>query len=108
MITCGFKKSENLEISTTVVYTSIYYYYKIKNILGKQNLHKDTLLIAAKEIESHQKDTKKLIPLQNQIKRMKESLYCWFAENFYDDIMKTLTKKSLGVDKVTLKSVMFC
>lgn len=100
MITCGFL-SKIRKLGNK--------YYEIKNILEKQNLHKVTLFFfAAKEIESHHKDPKELIPLQNQIKRMKESLYCWFTEYFYDEIMKTMTKKSLGADQVTLKRVMFC
>lgn len=62
-------------------------YYTIKNILEKMNIKRDDLFMIGKDLEKEYKDIKRINHLQCQQRRMKESLYCWFAENFFEEIV---------------------
>ena len=59
------------------------HFYEIKNIFDRINLRRDSLYYAGKEIEKRFSNIKKITPLQNQYKRLKDSLLVWFTENFY-------------------------
>lgn len=63
-------------------------YYSIKSLFEKLNIKRDELYYIGKELENSYKDIKKDIHLQNQQKRMKDSLYCWFAQHFYSEIFQ--------------------
>ncbi|KAK8870151.1 hypothetical protein M9Y10_008028 [Tritrichomonas musculus] len=78
-------------------------YFEIKNLFEKLNIHRDTLFNAAKEIENNYKELKKLSPLRNQSKRLKDSLIIWFTENFYEE----LTNKNPHIFRI-IKSAQGC
>ena len=61
-------------------------YYQTKLLFDKLKLSRDYLFYIGRQIENEFKDSKKIIHLQTQQYRMKESLVCWFALNFYEDI----------------------
>lgn len=62
-------------------------FYQIKNLFDRMNLKRDDLYILGKRLEEEFKNEKKDIKLQNQKKRMKDSLICWYAEFFYHEIL---------------------
>lgn len=62
-------------------------YYQIKNILEQINIRRDVLYDIGKKLEEEYKKTKYIKPLKAKNRRMKDSLFCWFAENFYFEIM---------------------
>lgn len=61
-------------------------YYNVKNLFEKLNLKRDLIFEIGKELEVEYKNTKKGLHLQTQQRRMKESLFVWFTENFYSEI----------------------
>lgn len=63
-------------------------YYKIKNLFDKFKFKRDDLFIIAKDFEKEYKNIKPNIHLQNQFRRMKEALVCWFCEHFFEEIVK--------------------
>lgn len=63
------------------------HFYEIKNIFDRINLRRDSLYYAGKEIEKRFSNIKKITPLQNQYKRLKDSLLVWFTENFYSELI---------------------
>ena len=58
-------------------------FYDVKNLFDQHKLHRDVLYYTGKEIE---KEYVTKFNLQFQYKRNKESLICWYAENFYNEI----------------------
>ncbi|KAK8844337.1 hypothetical protein M9Y10_024551 [Tritrichomonas musculus] len=62
-------------------------YYSIKAIFEQLNLKRDDLFKVGKELEEEFREIKIGIHLQNQKRRMKEALYCWYAENFFSEIV---------------------
>lgn len=64
-------------------------YYKTKAFFERLNIHRDNLFFLGKHLEEQFKQIKKGIHLQAQAKRMKEALYCWYAENFYKEIFES-------------------
>ncbi|KAK8897439.1 hypothetical protein M9Y10_015387 [Tritrichomonas musculus] len=63
-------------------------YYLTKFLFEKLNIKRDDLYAFGKKLEDDFKDIKNGLHLKNQCKRMKELLYCWFAEHFFEDIFK--------------------
>ncbi|KAK8899277.1 hypothetical protein M9Y10_001588 [Tritrichomonas musculus] len=63
-------------------------YFSIKSLIEKLQIKRDDLFYIGKELEDEYKNVKTGIHLQNQQKRMKDSLYCWFASNFYSEIVQ--------------------
>ena len=63
-------------------------YYIIKTLIERLNIKRDDLFKVGKQLEEEYKDNKKGIHLYTQNKRMKESLYCWFAEHFFTEIIQ--------------------
>lgn len=61
-------------------------YLVIKSLFEQLSIKRDTLYLFGKKLEEEYKETKKGIHLQNQIKRMKEALYCWYAEYFFTEL----------------------
>lgn len=61
-------------------------YLLIKDLFEKLRIKRDELYFFGKQLEMEYKEIKKGIHLQNQIKRMKEALYCWYAEYFFSEI----------------------
>ncbi|KAK8841628.1 hypothetical protein M9Y10_027253 [Tritrichomonas musculus] len=61
-------------------------YLLIKDLFEKLRIKRDELYYFGKQLEMEFKEIKKGIHLQNQIKRMKEALYCWYAEHFFTEI----------------------
>ena len=64
-------------------------YYKTKAFFERLNIRRDNLFFLGKHLEEQFKPIKKGIHLQAQAKRMKEALYCWYAEHFYDEIFES-------------------
>lgn len=63
-------------------------FYAMKNLFEKMNLKRDDLFYFGKQLVDEYKGIKNGIHLQNQKKRMKDALICWYCENFFDDIFK--------------------
>ncbi|KAK8839207.1 hypothetical protein M9Y10_032136 [Tritrichomonas musculus] len=63
-------------------------YYIIKNIFDRLKFKRDDLFEIAKELETEYQKTKQNIHLQNQIRRMKEAMVCWYCENFFEEIVQ--------------------
>lgn len=63
-------------------------YFQVKALFDRLNLRRDHLFYKGKELEQIYKDKKKGIHLQTQCCRMKEALYCWYAEHFYKEIFE--------------------
>ena len=61
-------------------------YLLIKDLFEQLNIKKDELYLFGKQLEEEYKAIKIGIHLQQQTKRMKESLYCWYAEFFFFEI----------------------
>lgn len=76
-------------------------YYIIKEIFDKLNFKRDDIFIIGKELEDEYKDVKQNIHLQNQTRRMKEALYCWYAEHFFNEIS---IPNSVFLNNLILKS----
>lgn len=63
-------------------------YYQIKYILERINIHRDALYNIGKRLEEEYKKLKYIKPLKAKQRRMKDSLYCWYAENFYNEMIQ--------------------
>lgn len=61
-------------------------YFMIKTLFDKYSLKRDAIFTIGKQLEEEFKNIKNGIHLQNQAKRMKEALYCWYAENFFEEL----------------------
>lgn len=61
-------------------------YYEIKNIFNRLNLKRDDIFNFGKQLEYEYKYTKTGIHLQNQSQRMKDALFCWYAQYFYQEL----------------------
>lgn len=72
-------------------------YYQVKSILEKINIRRDSLYDIGKKLEEEFKKVKYIKPLLSKNRRMKDSLYCWFAENFYYEIIQP---NSLLIEKI--------
>ncbi|KAK8888831.1 hypothetical protein M9Y10_033571 [Tritrichomonas musculus] len=86
-------------------------YYVIKSLFEQSSLKRDAIFSFGKQLENEYKTIKKGIYLQNQSKRMKESLYCWYAENFYEEItqpnsflLKRIIENSRIISALTTKT----
>ena len=65
-----------------------YKYYEIKRILERINIRRDVLYDIGKQLEEEYKRIKYIVPLKAKNRRMKDSLYCWYTENFYFEMMQ--------------------
>lgn len=67
-------------------------YYIIRNLFDRLNLRRDDIFFFSKIyffskiLEEEFKDLKNNIHIQNQTKRMKDAIYCWYAEFFFDEL----------------------
>lgn len=66
-------------------------YYQIKNLFDKMKFQRDDLFLIGKELEEEFQNSKKewRMPLSagmQKIFMMKDSLFLWYTENFYDEI----------------------
>ena len=62
-------------------------YYQIKLILERINIRRDVLYDIGKKLEEEFKRIKYIVPLKAKNRRMKDSLYCWYTENFYNEMI---------------------
>lgn len=61
-------------------------YFQIKNLFEKLKLKRDFIFKVGKQLAEEYKDIKIGINLQSQQRRMKDSLYIWYSENFFSEI----------------------
>lgn len=61
-------------------------YFKVKALFDQLNLQRDNLFDLGRELEKVYSDTKPDIHLPTSSRRMKDSILCWYASNFFDDI----------------------
>ncbi|KAK8900000.1 hypothetical protein M9Y10_002323 [Tritrichomonas musculus] len=77
-------------------------YYIIKTLFDKYNFKRDDIFLIGKELENEYKDVKENIHLQNQLRRMKEALYCWYTEHFFDELFQpnsVILKRMIAIRK---------
>ena len=61
-------------------------YFQVKALFDQMNLRRDHLYFKGQELVDLYKDRKPGLSIHTPSRRMKESLYCWYAENFYCEI----------------------
>lgn len=78
-------------------------YFNVKAIFDQLSLRRDHLYIKGKELVEIYKDLKPGLTIQTQSCRMKEALYCWYAEHFYQEIHEPIflefLKKETSTDQ---------
>ena len=63
-------------------------YFEIKNLIENLKIKRDDLFYFGKYLEKEYSNVKNGIYLQTQKRRMKDALYCWYTENFYEELME--------------------
>lgn len=83
-------------------------FYNIKNLFNSWGLQRDSLFNLARKLESQYYDKKPGIHIQTRDKRIKDAIYIWFAENFYNEILsndKKIIQELLSIRKSPNKVV---
>ena len=83
-------------------------YFHVKSLFEQMNFHRDNLFFFGKQIEEKMKNDKIINHLMSQNKRMKEALYCWYAENFYKEIFEpnsVFIKNLIEFDRSQVKTI---
>lgn len=63
-------------------------YYSLKALFDRLGLQRDALFLLGKQLENDYKNQKPGIILQNQCRRMKDAIYCWYTEYFFTEIFE--------------------
>lgn len=64
-------------------------YYQVKNVFDRYGFNRDILFSVGKELEMEYKNVKKDIILKNKSRRMKESIICWYAQHFFNELFQS-------------------